>query len=224
MPHFVYSLIAAWLAFMAPETARTDPLDRLRAQQLTSPQAFQAAGPSRRTDFLHGEQRIEIRVEADIPGPFLEAARGARCDPANLRYRPGELVRIPLYRRGIIFISLPCRAGVVGSDSLFVADESFQQARLVYLPVIGRSGGFGATANPGSLAWAVDTGTLTATTGTDILPSNELRYQYRVADDGVMSVLSGPLVLMRVETRPKEGDENWRVLWSASPWPVDLPQ
>jgi hypothetical protein len=49
---------------------------------------------------------------------------------------------------------------VVGSDSLFVADESLQQARLVYLPVIGRSGGFGATANPGSLAWAVDAGTL----------------------------------------------------------------
>ena len=170
--------------------------------------------------FPPGELRRTLRTADELPAPFREAAVATNCKLENLAILPGDLVRVIIQPRvQRVFAVLPCLLGGGHiARGIYMLHRRGERADVVLLPAMDEGGRIVATPFPGALVWDLETATLTATLGSDMIPHTSFRHRYRLNGSGDGP---SPLALVRVERRRSDRmQEDWQKVWEAPDWGV----
>jgi hypothetical protein len=160
--------------------------------------------------------RIE-RIE-DIPPQLLSAIKRTYCrlDDSIFHEFPIQIFR-PAGSKPMAIV--PCGA-IIYYSYAFLFDRNIRdEPSLMMFPVMAFPDGFSASANPGLITWDPKAETLVAFRGHDVGCQPVWRHTYRHG----RGELNG-FALVKVERGRlhcgNDMDNQWQVLWEASPWNV----
>lgn len=173
---------------------------------------------ARRKNISFVQLESKISDPALVPLQLTLAAEQFHCNyKDDIKELPIHLIRTDGRRIALVF----CRSGVGGSHHVFDF-ANLRKPKLVELPFMAQSAGFGTTSRPGLMTWKRDAGVFEAVTSNDSCLSSAVRHTYRLGVTEGWVSQAASFVVVRVEARDNYCSGNtgeWVTVWEAPPWP-----